>query len=331
MLTNTQTKPSTELARRAEPPAVRPIESSSIKWQRMDGGTQMEMAEFLSNTEIIPKEYRKKPGNIYVAAEMGTAHGWGPIQAMQNIAVVHGIPQLYAEAMRALVIMAGHKFQVHERTATSCRVTIERSDGLSSADVTYTIQEATQAGDVAKNPNYKTRPQRMLFARATSIAVGDACPELKLGMAVEGDIDVGGADAFGSPVEALQATTEAAAAIEAPEPAPEPAKKASKPAETPQAAAEPEDAELVPDEPETAEQPTQATLDTADDNSDPLSADEWKQLLRERGLTLGDVAPAAKDILGLQSVNYSLLGKLEGASCARLLEALPAGNGEAFA
>ena len=327
MLTNTQTKPSTELARRAEPPAVRPIESSSIKWQRMDGGTQMEMAEFLSNTEIIPKEYRKKPGNIYVAAEMGTAHGWGPIQAMQNIAVVHGTPQLYAEAMRALVIMAGHKFQVHERTATSCRVTIERSDGLSSADVTYTIQEATQAGDVAKNPNYKTRPQRMLFARATSIAVGDACPELKLGMAVEGDIDVGGADAFGSPVEALQATTEAVAAIEAPEPA----KKASKPAEAPQAAAEPEDAEIVPDEPEQADEPTQATLDTADDNSDPLSADEWKQLLRERGLTLGDVAPAAKDILGLQSVNYSLLGKLEGASCARLLEALPAGNGEAFA
>jgi hypothetical protein len=321
MLTNTQTKPSTELARRAEPPAVRPIESSSIKWQRMDGGTQMEMAEFLSNTEIIPKEYRKKPGNIYVAAEMGTAHGWGPIQAMQNIAVVHGTPQLYAEAMRALVIMAGHKFQVHERTATSCRVTIERSDGLSSADVTYTIQEATQAGDVAKNPNYKTRPQRMLFARATSIAVGDACPELKLGMAVEGDIDVGGADAFGSPVEALQATTEAVAAIEAPEPV----KKVSKPAEPPQAADEPEDAEIVPDE------PTQATLDSADDNSDSLSADEWRALLKERGLNLGDIADAAKE-LGFESgVSYAKLGMLEPESCGRLLEALPAGNGAPFA
>ena len=327
MLTNTQTKPSTELARRAEPPAVRPIESSSIKWQRMDGGTQMEMAEFLSNTEIIPKEYRKKPGNIYVAAEMGTAHGWGPIQAMQNIAVVHGTPQLYAEAMRALVIMAGHKFQVHERTATSCRVTIERSDGLSSADVTYTIQEATQAGDVAKNPNYKTRPQRMLFARATSIAVGDACPELKLGMAVEGDIDVGGADAFGSPVEALQATTEAVAAIEAPEPA----KKASKPAEAPQAAAEPEDAEIVPDEPEQGEEPTQATLDSADDNNDSLSADEWRALLRERGLNLSDIADAAKE-LGFESgVSYAKLALLEPESCGRLLEALPAGNGAPFA
>ena len=327
MLTNTQTKPSTELARRAEPPAVRPIESSSIKWQRMDGGTQMEMAEFLSNTEIIPKEYRKKPGNIYVAAEMGTAHGWGPIQAMQNIAVVHGTPQLYAEAMRALVIMAGHKFQVHERTATSCRVTIERSDGLSSADVTYTIQEATQAGDVAKNPNYKTRPQRMLFARATSIAVGDACPELKLGMAVEGDIDVGGADAFGSPVEALQATTEAVAAIEAPEPA----KKASKPAEAPQAAAEPEDAEIVPDEPEQADEPTQATLDSADDNSDSLSADEWRALLKERGLNLSDIADAARE-LGFESgVSYAKLAILEPESCGRLLEALPAGNGAPFA
>jgi hypothetical protein len=170
----------------------------------------------------------------------------------------------------------------------------------------------------------------MLVARATSRCAKRVIPDLLMGLTMTEEMDDVVA-VEGSPVEALQATTEAVAAIEAPTPAPEPAKQASKPAKAPQAAAEPEDAELVPDEPETAEQPTQATLDTADDNSDPLSADEWKQLLRERGLTLGDVAPAAKDILGLQSVNYSLLGKLEGASCARLLEALPAGNGEAFA
>ncbi len=319
MLTNTQTQPTQALAV-PEPTAPAIVEQRPTtalgKWQRLDAMTQMKFADFLADAPIIPKPYRKQPGNVYVAAEMGAVLGWGPIEAMQNIDVIEGTPSLKAEAMRALIKAAGHRLTVPESSAESCTVLIERNDTLGDAQVTYTIEDGRRAGLAGKDV-WKKHPARMLLARATTNAATIACPEVLRGMHF---VDEGGGDPIeagvpANPVEALQATTEAVAAIEAPEPAPEPAKKASKPAEAPQAAPE----------------PTQATLDSADDNSDSLSADEWRALLKERGLNLGDIADAAKE-LGFESgVSYAKLGMLEPESCARLIEALPAGNGAPFA
>lgn len=336
MLTNTQTKPTQALAVPEPAPPQRAL-SPAESWQGLMLDQKLHYATILADSTIIPDDYRKRPANILIACSKGAALGLSPEDSLYAIHVIKGRPSLSAEAMRARVQAMGHKLTI-ESSVTSATVTLERTDGHPGGSKTYTTEMAHRAGlDKPSKTGVPSKwtldPEPMCIARASSRVLKAHAADLVSGITFAEDvidepmIEIGG----GSPVEALQATTEAVAAIEAPEPAPEPAKKASKPAETPQAAAEPEDAEIVPDEPEQADEPTQATLDTADDNSDPLSADEWKQLLRERGLTLGDVAPAAKDILGLQSVNYSLLGKLEGASCARLLEALPAGNGEAFA
>lgn len=330
MLTNTQTQPTQALAVPEPAPPQRAL-SPAESWQGLMLDQKLHYATILADSTIIPDDYRKRPANILIACSKGAALGLSPEDSLYAIHVIKGRPSLSAEAMRARVQAMGHKLTI-ESSVTSATVTLERTDGHPGGSKTYTTEMAHQAGlDKPSKTGVLSKwtldPEPMCIARASSRVLKAHAADLVSGITFAEDvidepmIEIGG----GSPVEALQATTEAVAAIEAPEPTPEPAKKASKPAEAPQAAPEPEDAEIVPDE------PTQATLDTADDNSDPLSADEWKQLLRERGLTLGDVAPAAKDILGLQSVNYSLLGKLEGASCARLLEALPAGNGEAFA
>lgn len=336
MLTNTQTKPTQALAVPEPAPPQRAL-SPAESWQGLMLDQKLHYATILADSTIIPDDYRKRPANILIACSKGAALGLSPEDSLYAIHVIKGRPSLSAEAMRARVQAMGHKLTI-ESSVTSATVTLERTDGHPGGSKTYTTEMAHRAGlDKPSKTGVPSKwtldPEPMCIARASSRVLKAHAADLVSGITFAEDvidepmIEIGG----GSPVEALQATTEAVAAIEAPEPAPEPVKKASKPAETPQAAAEPEDAEIVPDEPEQADEPTQATLDSADDNSDSLSADEWKQLLRERGLTLGDVAPAAKDILGLQSVNYSLLGKLEGASCARLLEALPAGNGEAFA
>ena len=336
MLTNTQTKPTQALAVPEPAPPQRAL-SPAESWQGLMLDQKLHYATILADSTIIPDDYRKRPANILIACSKGAALGLSPEDSLYAIHVIKGRPSLSAEAMRARVQAMGHKLTI-ESSVTSATVTLERTDGHPGGSKTYTTEMAHRAGlDKPSKTGVPSKwtldPEPMCIARASSRVLKAHAADLVSGITFAEDvidepmIEIGG----GSPVEALQATTEAVAAIEAPKPAPEPAKKASKPAEAPQAAAEPEDAEIVPDEPEQADEPTQATLDSADDNSDSLSADEWKQLLRERGLTLGDVAPAAKDILGLQSVNYSLLGKLEGASCARLLEALPAGNGEAFA
>ena len=331
MLTNPQTEPTKALAVPEPTAPAQPTRAltPSERWEHQPMSEQVRVAEFLAGSDIVPDAFRKRPANVWLALDMGAHMGLKPFQTFRAVHVIKGTPTFSAEAMRGMAMAAGHTVTVTS-TPTEATVSIKRADGLGEGTTTFTLDQAKQAGYLGKGGNWASDPESMLVARATSRCAKRVIPDLLMGLTMTEEMDDVVA-VEGSPVEALQATTEAVAAIEAPEPAPEPAKKASKPAEAPQAAPEPEGAETVPDEPEQAEQPTQATLDTADDNSDPLSADEWKQLLRERGLTLGDVAPAAKDILGLQSVNYSLLGKLEGASCARLLEALPAGNGEAFA
>jgi len=327
MLTNPQTEPTKALAVPEPTAPAQPTRAltPSERWEHQPMSEQVRVAEFLAGSDIVPDAFRKRPANVWLALDMGAHMGLKPFQTFRAVHVIKGTPTFSAEAMRGMAMAAGHTVTVTS-TPTEATVSIKRADGLGEGTTTFTLAQAKQAGYLGKGGNWASDPESMLVARATSRCAKRVIPDLLMGLTMTEEMDDVVA-VEGSPVEALQATTEAVAAIEAPEPA----KKASKPAETPQAAAEPEDAEIVPDEPEQADEPTQATLDTADDNSDPLSADEWKQLLRERGLTLGDVAPAAKDILGLQSVNYSLLGKLEGASCARLLEALPAGNGEAFA
>jgi hypothetical protein len=331
MLTNTQTKPTQALAVPEPTAPAQPTRAltPSERWEHQPMSEQVRVAEFLAGSDIVPDAFRKRPANVWLALDMGAHMGLKPFQTFRAVHVIKGTPTFSAEAMRGMAMAAGHTVTVTS-TPTEATVSIKRADGLGEGTTTFTLDQAKQAGYLGKGGNWASDPESMLVARATSRCAKRVIPDLLMGLTMTEEMDDVVA-VEGSPVEALQATTEAVAAIEAPEPAPEPAKKASKPAEAPQAAPEPEGAETVPDEPEQGEEPTQATLDSADDNNDSLSADEWKQLLRERGLTLGDVAPAAKDILGLQSVNYSLLGKLEGASCARLLEALPAGNGAPFA
>ncbi|MFZ2549018.1 MAG: hypothetical protein WAX12_13625 [Candidatus Microthrix subdominans] len=326
MLTNTQTKPTQALAVPEPAPPQRAL-SPAESWQGLMLDQKLHYATILADSTIIPDDYRKRPANILIACSKGAALGLSPEDSLYAIHVIKGRPSLSAEAMRARVQAMGHKLTI-ESSVTSATVTLERTDGHPGGSKTYTTEMAHRAGlDKPSKTGVPSKwtldPEPMCIARASSRVLKAHAADLVSGITFAEDvidepmIEIGG----GSPVEALQATTEAVAAIEAPEPV----KKVSKPAEPPQAADEPEDAEIVPDE------PTQATLDSADDNSDSLSADEWRALLKERGLNLGDIADAAKE-LGFESgVSYAKLGMLEPESCGRLLEALPAGNGAPFA
>ena len=329
MLTNTQTQPTQALAVPEPAPPQRAL-SPAESWQGLMLDQKLHYATILADSTIIPDDYRKRPANILIACSKGAALGLSPEDSLYAIHVIKGRPSLSAEAMRARVQAMGHKLTI-ESSVTSATVTLERTDGHPGGSKTYTTEMAHRAGlDKPSKTGVPSKwtldPEPMCIARASSRVLKAHAADLVSGITFAEDvidepmIEIGG----GSPVEALQATTEAVAAIEAPEPAPEPVKKASKPAE-------PEDAEIVPDEPEQADEPTQATLDSADDNSDSLSADEWRALLKERGLNLSDIADAARE-LGFESgVSYAKLAILEPESCGRLLEALPAGNGAPFA
>ena len=56
----------------------------------------LRLAEIMAKSDIVPKDYIGKPGNILVAIQWGAEIGLPPLQAMQNLAVINGRPWVKA-------------------------------------------------------------------------------------------------------------------------------------------------------------------------------------------------------------------------------------------
>src|SRR5690606_7457425 len=78
----------------------------------------LRFADHLSQADIVPKDYQRKPGNVLVAIQWGMELGLQPMQAMQNIAVINGRPSLWGDAVIALV-----------RSSPLCEYVYESDDG----------------------------------------------------------------------------------------------------------------------------------------------------------------------------------------------------------
>ena len=62
----------------------------------------LKFADYLANSDIVPKDFQRKPANILVAVQWGMELGLQPMQAMQSIAVINGRPSLWGDAVIAL-------------------------------------------------------------------------------------------------------------------------------------------------------------------------------------------------------------------------------------
>lgn len=116
-----------------------------------------------------------------VAIYHGMQLGWGPLTSLQNIFTVHGVPAMYARAMRALLISKGHEVETIESTTTTATVRARHAGHPNWEEVTWTIELATQAG-YTSNPKYKTDPRGMLYAKALADACRRAAPDVLMGM-----------------------------------------------------------------------------------------------------------------------------------------------------
>src|SRR5574343_277241 len=127
-----------------------------------------DLAAKIPGIDFGPKDFRGKPAAVAGAILFGRELGLPPMTTLKNTYVVHGTPDLSAEAQRALVLAAGHEIEFEEVTATRCKMRGRRTGSEVWTQAQYTMDEAKQSGDFAKNGNYKTRPQEMLIARCTS-------------------------------------------------------------------------------------------------------------------------------------------------------------------
>lgn len=148
----------------------------------------MEMAEMMSRSTIIPKDFANNPGNIVVAMQWGMELGLAPLQAMQNIAVINGRPSLWGDAMIALVrasVVCEYVKEEYsgegENFTAVCRV--KRTDQDNEEVRTFSMADARQAGLLGKQGPWQQYPKRMLQLRARGFALRDMFADVLKGMA----------------------------------------------------------------------------------------------------------------------------------------------------
>jgi hypothetical protein len=133
----------------------------------------MEFAKIIAQSDMVPKDYVNKPGNVLVAVQTGAELGLKPMQSLQGISVINGRPSIWGDAMRALVISPPEFEDLHEdKQDTHCTVTLKRR-GRSPVVTTFTMEDAKKAGLAGKSGPWQTAPKRMLQMRAFAFAARD--------------------------------------------------------------------------------------------------------------------------------------------------------------
>lgn len=133
----------------------------------------MEFAKIIASSDMVPKDYVNKPGNVLVAVQTGAELGLKPMQSLQGISVINGRPSIWGDAMRALVISHPEFEDLHEdKQDTYCTVTLKRR-GRSAVVSTFTMEDAKKAGLAGKSGPWQTAPKRMLQMRAFAFAARD--------------------------------------------------------------------------------------------------------------------------------------------------------------
>ena len=134
----------------------------------------MQLADMLSKSGMVPKQYINNPQSTLVAMMMGSELGLNPIQSLQNIAVINGKPSIYADALLALVQnhpkFGGHEESFDEKTMTAA-CTVWRKGDKNPHTVTFSQADAQQAGLWGKSGPWQQYPKRMLMWRARGYAL----------------------------------------------------------------------------------------------------------------------------------------------------------------
>lgn len=143
----------------------------------------MKLAELLSDSTIVPKDYQGRPGNVLVAVQWGMEIGLKPMQAMQNIAVINGRPSLWGDAMLALVRsspLCEYVYESDDGETATCRV---KRVGEDEQVRTFGMEDAKTAGLTGKAGPWSQYPKRMRQMRARGFALRDVFPDVLKGMA----------------------------------------------------------------------------------------------------------------------------------------------------
>ena len=152
----------------------------------------MELAKIMAESDMVPKDFRGKPGNVLIAVQMGAELGLQPMQAIQNIAVINGRPTVWGDALLAIVSSHPECEDIQE-TLTGAGDAMEatcvvKRKGREPVSRTFTVLDAKRANLWGKEGPWRTYPQRMLPMRARSWAMRDSFADALRGINIAEEV-----------------------------------------------------------------------------------------------------------------------------------------------
>jgi hypothetical protein len=256
----------------------------------------VKLARTIDQTEMVPSAFRGRYDAITAAFMRGYELGLGPMQALDSFNVIQGKVGLSAEAMRALILNAGHIFILTEELGVAT-VTARRKDwpeSIPSAVYSYTMDDADTAQllrlpQSGKPGGWQKNPRAMLAARATSGAARAWFADVLAGMSYtpeeirdftdEQEVSPSPSSAVTSspPVDAPSPTASSVTSAEAPastEPSDSTSAKPSEPPKRPRG--RPKKATTAPADGPSASPTTESTdpPSPAPDSASPTKSDE---------------------------------------------------------
>lgn len=142
----------------------------------------MDYAKLIANSDLAPKDYRGKPGNIIVAIQMGGDVGLSPMQSLANIAVINGRATLWGDALLAVVQASPECEDVVETLSNGVATCVVKRRGHEPTIRTFSMDDAKRAGLAGKQGPWSQYPNRMLQMRARGFALRDAFADVLKGL-----------------------------------------------------------------------------------------------------------------------------------------------------
>lgn len=148
----------------------------------------MKFAEIISKSDLVPRDYKDKAGNVLVAVQMGAELGLKPLQALQNIAIINGRPSVWGDALLGIIQAHPECEYVHEEITNEKAICKVKRKGRPEVMRTFDKSEAATAGLLKKPGVWQQYPKRMMQMRARAFALRDAFADALKGIFVAEEV-----------------------------------------------------------------------------------------------------------------------------------------------
>ena len=151
------------------------------------------LANVFAKSSLVPQQYQGRAEDCAIAIDMAERMGVSPLMVMQSLYVVKGKPSWSGQAcMSFITAKYGEALPVYfgERGTESrgCFVKAIKTNGEIIEGPEVTMKMAKAEGWLSKQGSkWLTMPELMLAYRAAAFFARVYCPEVLMGVAVEGE------------------------------------------------------------------------------------------------------------------------------------------------